>query len=277
MAGAETPERQADPLAPLSGARALRRTLATMRLRTRRRRRRALARARLALARTRHHVLVLGDSHAQVFRQPILGRLPVRFEVESISGATLSGLENPNSQTQAGPIYARRLAQARRRPPRAVVIMLGEVDCGFVIWWNHEQRGVPLATGVERAVGHLVAFVGRAGEVAPVVVISAPLPTLRDGVEYGEYEKGFRKQVHASQVERTRLVIEFNRLAREAVEAAGATFVDLDGITLGPDGLVSPILLHPFEGEHHYDPPIYARLLERRLRRLREFRPELDR
>jgi hypothetical protein len=275
MAGAGA-SRGDDLVAPLRGVDALRRALGTMRLRTRRRTRSALAAGRLALARRRHHVLVLGDSHARVFRQPIFHALPVRLEIESVAGATLSGLANPNSQTQAGPVYERRLARARRHAPRAVVVMLGEVDCGFVIWWNHEQGGVALESGVERAVENLATLVGRALEVAPVVVISAPLPTLRDGVEYGDDEKGFRKQVRASQLDRTRLVLEFNRVARTVVESAGATFVDLDDITLGADGLVSPILLHPFAGDHHYDPPVYARLLERRFRSLPEFRPDLD-
>jgi hypothetical protein len=48
------------------------------------------------MARRRHHVLVLGDSHAEVFESRVLAALPVHFDVEAVNGATLSGLQNPN-------------------------------------------------------------------------------------------------------------------------------------------------------------------------------------
>ncbi|HEY1741045.1 MAG TPA: hypothetical protein VGI86_20185, partial [Acidimicrobiia bacterium] len=51
-------------------------------------------RVRAALGRRRRHVLVLGDSHAAVFRHPSWRQVPVRFDVHAVGGATLSGLGN---------------------------------------------------------------------------------------------------------------------------------------------------------------------------------------
>jgi hypothetical protein len=53
-------------------------------------------RLKSSMARRRHHVLVLGDSHAEVFESRVLAALPVHFDVEAVNGATLSGLQNPN-------------------------------------------------------------------------------------------------------------------------------------------------------------------------------------
>ena len=66
--------------------------------------------------------------------------------------------------------------------------------------------------------------------------------------------------------------MEFNRRARLATESVGATYLDLDAKSLGPDGLVSPLLVQPFATDHHYDGVVYSRLLERTLRSLPTFR-----
>jgi hypothetical protein len=208
-----------------------------------------------------------------VFSKRSFESLAVRFEIESIMGATVTGLTNPNSQTQAGPIFDRRLAEAATSDPRpaAIVLMLGEVDCGFVIWWTHEQKGDALDAGVQQAVENLTALTERAQAIAPTIVVSAPLPTIRDNADFPDYA-GLRREITATQEDRTALVIDFNRRARIATEAVGATYLDLDSQSLGPDGLVSPLLVKPFATDHHYDEDVYARLLQRELLGLPMFR-----
>jgi len=48
-------------------------------------------------------IMVLGDSHAQIFMFPLFKIFfpLIKFDVCSVGGATASGLENPNSKTQA--------------------------------------------------------------------------------------------------------------------------------------------------------------------------------
>jgi hypothetical protein len=246
-------------------------------LATSRQRLRALQRrVMLSMARRRHHVLVLGDSHAQVFESWRFA-LPVHFDVESVNGATLSGLQNPNSVTRAGSIFEQRLALAAecRRPPVAVIVLLGEVDCGFVIWWSHEQRGLPLDEGLDRAVAGCVLLLERARRVAPVIVISAPLPTLGSNADFGD-DANLRREIKASQEERTALVREFNARVQEASEAIGATYLNLDPMSLGSNGLVSPLLALQNQLDHHYDAVVYGRLLEASLCGLPEFRACAD-
>ncbi|BAW96820.1 hypothetical protein NIES970_17620 [[Synechococcus] sp. NIES-970] len=77
-------------------------------------------------------ILILGDSHVAVFDRP---KMRVNFpwyffNVVSVGGATASGLENPNSITQAFSIFKTNLENSKAK---IVIVLLGEVDTGFVI------------------------------------------------------------------------------------------------------------------------------------------------
>ena len=226
----------------------------------------ATARAQAARARARRRVLVLGDSHAAVFRQPGLRRLPIGFELHEVGGATLTGLANRASATGARVTFDAALDAARTRsaPPEAVLTLLGEVDCGFVLWKQHERDGTPLPDLLDVAVERFREFVTAARAVAPVVVLSPPLPTLDDQSGIGEYASA-RRSVRATRRERTDLVRDLGARCAVMAEASGATYLDLDPDSLGPGGEVSPLLVAPDPTDHHYDKVVYARLLARRL------------
>ncbi len=72
-------------------------------------------RVRVARGRRRHVALVLGDSHAGVFRHPSWRIVPMRFEVHAIGGATLTGLGNVASASGARKHFDAALASARPR------------------------------------------------------------------------------------------------------------------------------------------------------------------
>ena len=60
-------------------------------------------------------ILVLGDSHTEIFNHPALARAfpGVSLELVTVIGATASGLENPNTKTRAYPIFKEALAASR--------------------------------------------------------------------------------------------------------------------------------------------------------------------
>ena len=58
--------------------------------------------------RNKNKLLILGDSHCEVFRSPIFKEGIFKnydLTLELVHGATISGIENPNSKTQALPIF----------------------------------------------------------------------------------------------------------------------------------------------------------------------------
>ena len=84
-------------------------------------------------------ILVLGDSHSNVFN---LSKKD--FLVEFIGGATAQGSVNPNSKTNSLNIFTEKLKTLDLSKISNVIIMLGEVDCGFVIWYRHKKHNISI-------------------------------------------------------------------------------------------------------------------------------------
>jgi hypothetical protein len=212
----------------------------------------------------RDHVFVLGDSHAAVFYDWQFDlRFPnLVFFVTSVNGATASGLENPNSATQAYKVFENVLA--RRHPAKRYVLLLGEVDTGFVIWHRAQKNGAPVDEMLTQALDRYSRFIMKVKVLGDVTVVSAPLPTIPDKSSCGEIAN-LRKEVKASQYERTHLTLTFNQRVRNFCDANGVHFLNLDCDSLGSDGLVKKELLHSNPCNHHYDVERYAQLLTQRL------------
>jgi hypothetical protein len=208
-------------------------------------------------------VLVLGDSHAKVFQETRLQRgwRHLYFDVVAVDGATVSGLANPNSETQALPIF---MARSRTSKARVAVVLLGEVDTGFVIWFRAEKYRAPIESMLAQAVKNYQDLLRTLGGRFRLVCISAPLPTIADGQAIGIVANA-RRGINASQRQRTELTLEFNRQMRSWCSANGIDYVDLDPFSLGPDGLVAPRLLNSDAADHHYERHAYAELLASQL------------
>ena len=84
-------------------------------------------------------VLVLGDSHSLVFQHSGIFKKvfnTYEWDVLAIIGATISGIENPNSKTKALPKFIDKLSESRRD---IAILQLGEVERGFVAWFRAEK------------------------------------------------------------------------------------------------------------------------------------------
>ena len=204
-------------------------------------------------------VLVLGDSHAKVFRNRkfAAGFRGHFFNVVSVPGATVSGLKNPNAKTQALPILRDGL---RKSAAATTIVLLGEVDTGFVIWYRAEKYRTPAAVMADRALENYQALVLEISQKSRVICISTPLPTIQDGSDWGDVANA-RKVVSASQRERTALTLQFNRHMQQFCEGRGFTYLSFDRASLGENGLVNPALLNASSSDHHYDGEKYADML----------------
>jgi len=204
-------------------------------------------------------ILVLGDSHTPIFNHPLFKeRFPkLFFNVLTVIGATASGLENPNSKTMAYPIFREAVEQSAAQQ---VIIMLGEVDTGFVIWYRAQKYRESVATMMAKAVASYSRFLLELSERFKVVCISTPLPTIQDGNDWGDIANA-RREVTASQVERTALTLEFNRIMQGFCLQNGIRYIMLDDVSLGDGGIVKADLLNSDSSNHHYDAEQYSRLL----------------
>ena len=204
-------------------------------------------------------VLVLGDSHAAIFNHPNFRRFfpDVYFYVCSVGGATVSGLENPNSKTDSRRVFESALKVCRHR--KSTIVMLGEVDTGFVIWYRAAKYNESVDMMLKNAVIKYERFIQDIKKYNEVIVISTPLPTIHDG-DKGKVAN-LRKEVTTTLKERTELTLKFNALIESFCLRQNVAFLSLDHDSLGQDGLVNPELLNEDPTDHHYDQLKYMNLL----------------
>jgi hypothetical protein len=210
-------------------------------------------------------ITVIGDSHSRIFFHDLFRIcFPfTRFDVCWVGGATVSGLDNPNSKTQSNIIFREKIRSLKRNS--IVIFLLGEVDTGFVIWYRKQQHDGSVDTMLNKALNNYYDLIISVSENLRPIVISTPLPTIPDDNIWGDVADQ-RKTICASQFERTKLTLEFNRSIKEYCQHNGIPFLDLDLDCVGQNGLVASFLLNNDKSDHHYNNSAYARLVVRRLR-----------
>lgn len=208
-------------------------------------------------------VLVLGDSHVEVFnsRRFILNFFRYTFKVVSVGGATASGLENPNSQTQAVQIFKNALENNKSGK---VIVMLGEVDTGFVIWYRSQKYVADLNEMFKQAIDNYCLFLSSINNKFEVLVISTTLPTI-DDKSRGDVVRT-RKEVTATQKERTELTLKFNQAINEYCLSNNVDFLNLDPYSLSSKGLVKDKLKNLDPTDHYYDFDEYSKLIIKQLK-----------
>ena len=117
-----------------------------------------------------------------------------------------------------------------------MLVQLGEVDCGFVIWHRAQRHGIGIDEQLEQTLDNyeqILTFTRDLG-FASVMVMAVPLPTITDYPSMWAEIANLRKEVTASQHERTDLTIRFNEHLRERCARLGLVFVDSAGDQLDP-------------------------------------------
>ena len=103
-------------------------------------------------------ILCCGDSHTRVFNYCNSRQNEFVFDVCVVSGATAQGAVNPNSKTDALNIFEKKINSTRADK---ILIMLGEVDCGFVIWVRSKRYNISIDDQINISVNNLFTFLRR--------------------------------------------------------------------------------------------------------------------
>jgi hypothetical protein len=211
----------------------------------------------------------IGDSHVQNFeyllREYLLPRTDMHFCV--VQGATNMGLANPHSQTQAMPIFMEYLKKVTHGDH--VVLCLGEVDCGFVIWYRADKHGTPVREQFDLSLTNYFGLIeSYMNCLVPdnVIVCSVPLPTIPDHQLVKGEVANKRLTITATQKERTALTIEYNSRLKDYCKMHGAHYLDLQQETLDSQtGVVSGEFLNSNPLDHHFEPVKMAHLITSKL------------
>ncbi|MEM9946302.1 MAG: SGNH/GDSL hydrolase family protein [Cyanobacteria bacterium P01_D01_bin.36] len=213
-------------------------------------------------------ILILGDSHASIFEHSYLRSMFPKyyFHVVSVGGATVSGLENPNSKTQALPIFIEKIKKTKASK---IIVSLGEVDTGFVIWYKSQKNNVSMSEVFRKAIANYQSFLLSLSEKYSVMCISTPLPTIQDGHVLGDVANA-RNDVSATQGERTALTLQFNDHMHTFCKLNRILYLSFDEESLGKNGLVRSGLLSSNPTDHHYSGRAYAEMIVNKLKRIIE-------
>ncbi len=209
-------------------------------------------------------ILVLGDSHANIFNHINKSSFFPRysFRVIAVRGATVSGLENPNSKTKALPIFMDNLSKSRAK---IAITLIGEVDTGFLIWYRAEKYSTPVSEMLKQALKNYQKLLLILSKKYNVICISTPLSTIKDNISWGKIANA-RKECKATQLERTTLTLEFNKRMNTFCCKNDIDYFSFDEILLGKNGLVSDKLLNEYPADHHYSQGAYAEMINSRLK-----------
>ncbi len=216
---------------------------------------------------TQYSALALGDSHIRIFNHYLFDYIFPRKSIHAIyvPSATALGIKNTHSKTQAHNQFVDALAQYNYKH---IMITLGEVDTSYTIWRNAQQGNNSVDKVLERSLNNYKDFLKILVTYAPTIVLSAPLPTLKDDVKCDDSITGIRSTVNISQKERTQLTVRFNQEIQTFCQTQqDIQFIDLDTVSMNKNGTVI-FWLQNYKNlcDHHYNRFTYALLLIWRLK-----------
>jgi hypothetical protein len=176
--------------------------------------------------------LAIGDSHIRVFESKLFKFFfPFKkFKVIYVPGASVYGITNINSQTKA---YKKFKDAVQNRDYEKIIVTLGEVDIAFTLWMLSQKQNKPVEELLKISLERYKGFLKFLSEFAPVIVISTPLPTVKETEECDDSISGIRKQINVSQKEKTKLALKFNKEIKKFVNTQPKMkYVDLTAFAL---------------------------------------------
>lgn len=199
-------------------------------------------------------ILCCGDSHAGVFNYCNSKQNKFIFDVCIVRGATAQGAVNPNSKTDALNIFQKKINSTCADK---ILIMLGEVDCGFVIWGRSKKYNINVDDQINISVNNLFTFVDNIIATKnytnkDIIICGSILPTIKDSTNK-KFLNGARSEVDVSQLERTKKTIEYNHLLKVNCHKYGYNYIEIVNDILGEDGIVNNEFLNSNPTDHHLD------------------------
>lgn len=202
------------------------------------------------------NILVCGDSHTGVFRYINAKQSKFKFNICEVGGATALGLVNPNSKTNALPIFSKKI---QTTSAKKILIMLGEVDCGFIIWVRSKRYNISVDHQINESIQNLFNFIQKhvidtnKYKNNDIIIAGSVLPTIRDNADKNLLG-GARREVDASQQLRTLKTLEYNTILKNKCNDCGYTYIDItEDIIDKNENIVKSMYLNKNPHDHHLD------------------------
>lgn len=201
------------------------------------------------------NLIALGDSHLEAlkFAADLGLLLSDSNEFCIVPGATAVGLRNPNSITDALNIFRRVVA--KKNKSSYILMHLGEVDCGFVIWWRAKKYGESIEKQVNDSLMAYQGFIRELRSIGyeKICIAGASLPTIKDGMDFGDVANK-RSEIHISIHERTQLTLAYNAALKDFAAHFSVFYFDIsDAILNKMENTVCDFFRSSDPTDHHLD------------------------
>jgi len=203
-------------------------------------------------------ILVVGDSHSNVFNYCNSKQNKIFFDVIIVNGATAQGSVNPNSHTNALMIFKKELETRNKNDYSYIIINLGEVDCGFVIWYRKKKYNISLEEQLTITTNNLFHFIKT--EILPyfepssIILNGSILPTIQDNNKHKHFLGGARSEVDVPQLHRTRLTLFYNAILKQHCLTNHYKYMDITNSILNKEThVIDSSYLNKNEYDIHLD------------------------
>lgn len=202
-----------------------------------------------------HHLLALGDSHLEALElASVINILSVKkSEFCIVPGATIVGLRNPNSLTDAINVFRSFLKDKSR--DSFVLTHLGEVDCGFVFWWRAMKYQESVDKQLQEGLDAYFHFINemKSDGFYRLCVAGASIPTIGNGVDMSDVANK-RSEIKVSLEERTQLTLRFNKELESMCKSLQVEYFDLTDVVLDKSlNVVSDFFRNSDSRDHHLE------------------------
>ncbi|WNH09619.1 hypothetical protein [Thalassobellus suaedae] len=213
---------------------------------------------------SKEKVFVFGDSHARVFNF-INANFKVKYklDVTAVGGATAQGLVNPRSKTNALKIFKEKI-HLNCKKNDYLFFFIGEVDCGFVIWYRAKKYNESVDFQLERSINNYKEFLIelKKNGFKNIFIIETVPPTIFDGHE-GKIAHE-RREVNVSIKKRTELTNNYNKRLEKLAKENEFGFVKLTTDLIdNHTGLVKLSLLNDDKTDHHLSNKKFAPIINK--------------
>ena len=222
----------------------------------------------------------LGDSHTHLFQDIERRRLMNKTIIRSVKvgGATAAGIANINSVTKSLRIFQRYIRFIKKKS--YILFMLGEVDCGYLIWHRAKKHNTSVESQLQRSIENYQNFIIHLIDEGyhNLILSSAPLPAILDEKDWGDLDRSSkditptylqRQNTQPIIRERTDLTIEYNNRLRIFCNENAISFLDFEQDTLNQQtNLIDNCYRQANPSDNHLETDMVLPIIVKKMRSL---------
>lgn len=195
------------------------------------------------------HIKVIGDSHTAIF-DGYTGD-EYFFDQTRVHGATARGSANPKTKTNSLEQFKAGLSGKKAEK---VIVGLGEVDCGYLIWYRNKHKGISLDQAMQESMDGMFLFIEQEVrtiyEPSEIILMSVIPPIIEDNTN-PNFLEGRRADVNPTLDERFELTERWNNELLKRCDELGYTYINFNSKILDDSNRVKQEYRSLNQWNHH--------------------------